>query len=190
VLAGDLLGCPSGYDTLEQAQRADAAEIVTMLSEVPSPVFYVMGNDDFVELVPTSASMRSVHGIRIELDDLNFVGYQYSLPFITDMNEKPEEEIRKDLEVLGPLVDSRTVLVTHCPAHGILDVGMMDRHAGSVSIKELVDQRRPLVHIHGHVHQYFGREGRHFNVAAARHRRAMLIDTETLDHEVIEEKAI
>jgi len=40
-------------------------------------------------------------------------------------------------------------------------------------------------HIHGHIHRCFGREGCHFNVAAAGQLRGMVIDLATLKHEVI-----
>jgi Icc-related predicted phosphoesterase len=95
--------------------------------------------------------------------------------------EKPEEEIRNDLLHLFPLVDSKTVLVSHSPAHGVLDLGIMDVHAGSESILNLVQSRSVHAHIHGHIHRSFGRSGRHFNVAAGGRRRAMVIDLDTLE---------
>ena len=53
--------------------------------------------------------------------DFNVVGYQYTLPFMGGINEKPEHEMEKDLLELQNLVDQKTVLVTHGPAHGTLD---------------------------------------------------------------------
>ena len=50
VLAGDLLGFPDGFDTVEEAQAADGREVIARLAEVACPIFYVMGNDDWVEL--------------------------------------------------------------------------------------------------------------------------------------------
>jgi Icc-related predicted phosphoesterase len=91
------------------------------------------------------------------------------------------------LSLLYSLVDDRTVLVTHSPAYGILDLGILGLPAGSLSIKELVEERNPLLHIHGHIHEEFGVRGRHFNVAAAGHKRAFLIDTDTMEHQVLGE---
>ena len=185
VLAGDLLGYPEGHNSVEEAQRADAARILAILDGVAEPVFYIMGNDDMIELDPKTAGIRSIQGRRVELDDFNFVGYQYSLPFMAGVYEKPEEDIHEDLAALDPLVDQRTVLVTHSPAYGVLDIGAMGAHAGSAAIKDLIDRRRPLVHIHGHIHEEFGRRGRHFNAASAGRRRAVLIELPGLDHEVV-----
>ena len=65
VLAGDLLGCPDGFATPEDAQRHDARGLVSLLETAGHPVFYVMGNDDLVELEPPPGSpVRSVHGCR------------------------------------------------------------------------------------------------------------------------------
>jgi Icc-related predicted phosphoesterase len=75
--------------------------------------------------------------------------------------------------------------VTHCPARGVLDSGVLGRNIGSTSIRDLIAARRPRAHIHGHCHAAFGREGRHFNVASARQKRAMIIDLDTLQHRVV-----
>jgi Icc-related predicted phosphoesterase len=139
-----------------------------------------MGNDDLVELEAPAPRFVSLHGRRVELTGLNLVGYQYSLPFMAGVYEKPEEEIRADLDALGHLVDSETVLVTHSPAHGILDMGILGMRAGSQAILDLVNRRSVRAHIHGHIHAEFGREGRHFNVASGGSRLAMVIDLDTL----------
>lgn len=70
-------------------------------------------------------------------------------------HERPESAIASDLAKLESLVDSRTVLVTHGPAFG------------------------------AHVHSQFGRVGRHFSVASGGKKHAMLIDLETMEHEVV-----
>jgi len=54
VLAGDLLGVPDGFTTVEEAQRQDAGTIASILRGAKVPVLYIMGNDDLVELEPRS----------------------------------------------------------------------------------------------------------------------------------------
>jgi len=190
ILAGDLLGAPSGYTTIEESQRADAIDILKILERIEQPVLYIMGNDDMIELESNSDAIRSVHGCSIELGKLNVVGYQYSLPFMGGIYEKSEDGISEDLIKLDSLINDNTVLVTHCPAFGVLDIGVMGMSAGSESIKGLVDRKKPQVHIHGHIHGEFGVRGRHFNVAAAGHKRAMLIDIDKLEHEVLSDVAV
>ena len=88
VLAGDLLGSLNGYDTIDEAQRQDASTIVTILQGMNVPVYYIMGNDDLVELNPRSDQFIAIHGRRVELANFNLVGYQYSLPFMGGIYEK------------------------------------------------------------------------------------------------------
>lgn len=185
VLAGDLLGAPEGSRTIEAAQRSRSRKVIRILARATVPVLYIMGNDDWVELNPPEGRLQSIHGRRLDFGTYNFVGYQYSLPFMGGVFEKPEKEIEADIARLEPLMDRRTVLVTHSPAFGVLDLGVLDRHAGSASIRAAVERRSVRAHIHGHIHACFGREGRHFNVASSGEMRAMVLEVATLKHEMI-----
>jgi Icc-related predicted phosphoesterase len=186
VLAGDLLGIPDGFASVEEAQRADARWICALLAGLPAslPVFYVMGNDDWTNLDPPPGHIQSLHMTRRGFGDFNFVGYQYTLPFMGGVFEKPETEIREDLLALGPLVDDRTVLVTHGPSAGILDSTRLGP-AGSTALGDFVLRHRVRAHIHGHIHGSFGRIDNRFNVAAGRERRAMIIDLAAMKHDVL-----
>ena len=144
-----------------------------------------MGNDDLVELEPVEGKLEPLHNRRVDFGGFNFVGYQYSLPWMGGDLEKPDEEIEADLKAIEGYLDSRTVLVTHSPAHGILDPGAGPHKIGSRALRDLLDKRPVRAHIHGHSHSGFGRDGNHFNVASAYSKRAMLIDLETLEHEVL-----
>lgn len=183
LLAGDLLGVPDGFETVEDAQRSNGQQILGILEEMPIPVFYIMGNDDLVELEPKNDRVKSLHNRRIDIGEYNFVGYQYTLPFMGGIFEKPEDEIKKDLLKLAPLVDNRTILVTHSPALGFLDKSFLDENVGSESIRNFIERKNCLAHIHGHIHGQFGRDGNHFNVAAGRKCQAMIINLERMAHE-------
>lgn len=186
VLAGDLLGVPDGFGSVEDAQRADSKEICSLLAGIPPliPVFYIMGNDDWIEVGPEAERMQSLHMTRRDYGGFNFVGYQYTLPFMGGVFEKSEREIGTDLRALERLCDERTVLVTHSPAAGVLDSTPLGP-AGSTSLRALLLRRKVRAHIHGHIHAAFGRIDHHFNVAAGRQRRAMVIDVATMEHQVL-----
>jgi len=180
VLAGDLFDAD-----FPEGQRQQATRIVALLREARPPVLYLMGNDDEVELGYEDARIQSVHGRCIEVGGFSFVGYQYTNPFVGDVFVKPEAEIARDLEQLGPLLDSNTVLVTHMPAFGSCDQTFGD-HVGGRSLAAMLFLRPVLAHIHGHIHGAFGRDGIHFNAACAGLCRAILIELPSLQHEVIE----
>ena len=179
ILAGDLL-----EGDIPENQRMQAQMWVARLRESKVPVFYIMGNDDNVSLEYEDEMIQPLHGRRIDVGDYNFVGYQYTPPFVGDMFCKPEDEMDADLRALEPLVDEHTVFVTHALAAGHLDLCFGD-NVGSRAIAEFLLRRPVLAHLHGHVHNQFGREENRFNVAAAGTCRAVLIELPSLRHEVI-----
>jgi len=179
ILAGDLFDADFPAE-----QRKQAEKIVARLRASSVPVLYLMGNDDNVPLDYEDSLIEPLHGRRVEIGEFNFVGYQYTPPYVGDMFVKSDKEIEVDLRSLEPLVDARTVLVTHSPAFGSLDL-CYEENVGSSSIADLMLRKPVLAHIHGHIHYRFGTDGNHFNVASAARCRAMLIDLPSLDHEVV-----
>jgi len=98
--------------------------------------------------------------------------------------------MKSDLMSLESLMNSRTVLVTHGPAYGVLDAGVLDQPCGSSSLAELLNRCALRAHVHGHIHSQFGRIGRTFNVASGGRKRAMIINLETMEHEVVVENGL
>lgn len=188
VLAGDLLGSPMGYPSRLEGQRADARTVLRHLGRVSIPVFYFMGNYDAMELPAGPKHVRGLHGRRVEFGAFNLVGYQYTPPFTGGPFEKSELEIAADLETLEALMDAQTVLVTHGPARGTLDRIHSEVNVGSTALRDFIDRVPYRAHVHGHVHEQFGRDGIHLSVASGGMKRAMLLDVETLEHKVIEER--
>lgn len=182
VLAGDLL--LGGWEE-EQREQAENT-IIPLLKNVPLPVFYLMGNDDHSDLDYDDGHIKSLHNRRLDIDGQSFVGYQYSPPFMGGIFEKPEQEIERDCQALEHLLDEKTVFVTHSPAYGAADVTYAGDHVGSTSLAALLKRKPVLAHIHGHIHPSFGRDGRHFNVAAAGRRRAMLIEIPSLHYTTLQ----
>ena len=138
VLAGDQLGYTDEVEDPEEDQTLNARRVEAMLLEVGVPVLYIMGNDDLIELDPVRDKLMPLHNRRLEFGGFNFVGYQYSLPWMGGDLEKPDEEIEEDLKAIEGYLDSRTVLVTHSPAHGILDPGAGPHKIGSRAFRNLL----------------------------------------------------
>lgn len=186
VLGGDLFGCLDGFATPEAAQDHEARLLSEFLAAMGLPVLYIMGNDDLVELNSGFEHVQSIHGRRVQLGRYSFVGYQYSLPFMGGTFEKPEADIDIDLLALDPLLDMNTVFVSHSPALGILDPGFGETRIGSSSLRDLLERKTVRAHIHGHSHAGFGRQGLHLNVASAGRERAMIVDLETMEHQIVQ----
>jgi Icc-related predicted phosphoesterase len=138
-----------------------------------------------IELNSSSDRVLSVHGRQVRWGRLTFVGYQYSLPFMGGTFEKPEADIEADLASLPVMFDAETIFVSHSPILGVLDPGFGEAQIGSRSLQQFLETKPFLAHIHGHSHAGFGHAGKHFNVASAGRRRAMLLDVETMQHHVL-----
>ncbi len=186
VLAGDLFGCLDGFATPEAAQEHEARLVSAFLTSLGMPVFYIMGNDDLVELDSDDDRVQSAHGRRVQFGPYSFVGYRSSLPFMGGTFEKAEAGIEVDLAALEQLVDVGTVFVSHSPVQGILDPGVGGTRIGSSALRDFLERNAVRAHIHGHSHAGFGRQGLHFNVASAGRERAMILDLETMEHRVVQ----
>ena len=182
ILAGDLL---LGAWEEEQSKQANTF-VLPLLYSIPVPVFFIMGNDDHIEMESENERVRSVHDRRIALNSYTIAGYQHSPPFVGSCHEKPEDEIAADLIKMEPFFDETTILVTHTPAYGYVDEVFSGYHVGSHALSDCLKQKNVLCHIHGHIHHSFGRSANHFNVAADGRSRAMIIDLPSLSHSVIE----
>ncbi|MCK4658097.1 MAG: metallophosphoesterase [Phycisphaerae bacterium] len=80
-------------------------------------------------------------------------------------NEVRHATIQKDLErLVGDSDLSRAVLLFHSPPYKtsldraaldgkIVDHAPLDVHVGSIAIQRLIEQRQPLITLHGHVHE-------------------------------------
>ncbi|MFH1394445.1 MAG: metallophosphoesterase [Candidatus Micrarchaeota archaeon] len=101
-------------------------------------------------------SPGSIHEKRVEIEDgLNVVGFGYSnhTPFGT-YGELTEEEIYRRLSKLP--IDGNTLLMLHCPPKGHFDDVGKGFHAGSESVRRVIEERKPLAAFFGHIHEHSG----------------------------------
>jgi len=91
-------------------------------------------------------------------------GYPFSPPFVGGCHEKPEHDIAVDLLKIEPLLDKGTIIVAHSPASGYVDRLHSGYQSGSRTLAALVPRTDVLCHMHGHIHESFGRGGKHFNM--------------------------
>jgi Icc-related predicted phosphoesterase len=166
---------------VKQDQAEEARLLQNVLTDVDCPILYIMGNDDWIEPPFEGEQFLSLHGEKIEIGGYSFVGYQYSLPFMGGIWEKPEAQIKVDLKSIEKMLAPDTVFVTHSPAKRILDGGH-----GSTSLASLLKRRNFRAHVHGHSHSSFGSLDKHFNVSAGHGSKAMMIDLATMQHSVLD----
>lgn len=157
---------------LARAALALELERKQIISSASKPMFLIPGNHDLSDWRETK-TITNVHQRRVEYGGLNIVGYRF-----TDLDRSDEDEAH-DVEQLGPLVDRRTILLTHAPPFRLLDRTYRPIPIGSKAIRALAWRRRPMFHLFGPVHDSFGTRGRSANGARACTNAFIRIDSET-----------
>lgn len=125
------------------------------LSSFQVPVYALPGNcDPPLVLGWIERTAVSLHGKRIVLEGETLIGLGGSNPTIFDTpNEQSEEEI---YETLIPLMESKAIMVTHCPPYGINDHTRQGHHAGSTSLLRIAEEYSPKAWLAGHIHEARG----------------------------------
>jgi len=124
------------------------------LLAVQSKLFLVPGNgdQDFLEEI---AGEKCLQEKRVEIEEgFNLVGFGYSPPTPFHMPlEYPEEKLYSWMK--GLPIDRKTIFVTHAPPFGVLD-DVLGVHAGSRSVLRIIEEKKPLVNVCGHIHESEG----------------------------------
>ena len=103
-----------------------------------------------------SQSPQWIHEKRVELGEINIVGFGLSppTPFGT-YGEISDDEIYSRMSKLP--IDDKTILVLHAPPKGYFDE-IRSQHVGSESILRIIKEKKPLAAVFGHIHEYQGTE--------------------------------
>lgn len=118
-------------------------------------IYWIPGN---IEPRDSCTGEKCIHKKVLETGEgLKIVGFGFSspTPFGTP-GELEEDEIYREME--GLPIDDKTILVTHCPPKGTLDDVGEGVHAGSSSIKRIVEEKKPRIVACGHIHNIEGKE--------------------------------
>lgn len=119
--------------------------------------YAVHGNMDPLEVVEKLSSLGVfVHGKKVKMGVWNLVGLGGSnpTPFHTP-SELSEEQIGHTLDKAG--VNEFSIVLCHPPPYGVFDlVGEM--HTGSKAVRKMVEEKKPILLICGHIHEYEGKE--------------------------------
>ncbi len=153
LVSGDL----SPYLSIKTAK-----DMLEILIESGLPVYYVPGNMDDPKLAKgvNVDGAFCVHRKCIQFkDDLYIMGVGGGLigPFKTPF-EFTENDFNKILsEVSVKLTSNKFILLTHNPPYNtVVDKLSWGEHVGSMSIRRFVEERQPILHVCGHIHEARG----------------------------------
>ncbi len=126
-------------------------------------IFIIMGNDDFsvnmdvLENAEEEGILKTTNMKVHKFRGVSIIGYSYiaPTPFLIKDWERLEQEIRKDLKVLAKKSDpKKTIFMFHIPPFRTkLDRLWNGESAGSVAVKEFIEEAQPLITLHGHIHE-------------------------------------
>jgi Icc-related predicted phosphoesterase len=140
----------------------------------PFQMFMAAGNDDWYEIDDMIESARNVHpcdGRVVHLDGHEMITSSHSNPTPWDTpREMDEEHLMAKLAPLCEQVENYETAIFnfHVPPHGYaldlapkLDENLVMAaeekiHAGSTSVRHLIEKYQPLLGLHGHIHESRG----------------------------------
>ncbi|HOQ09991.1 MAG TPA: metallophosphoesterase [Syntrophomonadaceae bacterium] len=150
LICGDVLVNPraSSFDKYIQKQHRNYQEFKEYVSSLNTQVFYILGNDDFLEGDATDKCyLNSPQGVLVPFDSVSIT------PFST-YREVTVEQQRVELSQIP--VQPDTIVVAHDVPYGCLDQIYSGRSVGSTAILEFIKEKQPSIWLCGHIHEAFG----------------------------------
>ncbi len=133
---------------------------IKMLQPIQKPTILVPGNSESLEELEKACrnweSANVLHGSGVELSGIKFYGVGGGIPITPfgdwsyDFNEKEARKLLLDCP-------SSSVLVTHSPPKGAVDISSSGQRFGSQAILETIVEKKPLLCVCGHIHESSGR---------------------------------
>lgn len=162
----DILSKEDDYDLIvlvgditDFGPKKRAIETLDVIRGKTEDIIGIPGNCDPVGIEDVISEKAVLIDEKIaRIDDVEFVGLGGSnqTPFDTP-RERSEEEIREKLMALLSGVGEKSVLVSHAPAKGYLDL-TSGNHAGSEGVLDAIEKYEPDLVISGHIHEAEGKK--------------------------------
>ena len=132
-------------------------EVVRELASLPVTVLAVRGNTDLPKVNRLFDYFPNIIGLHLNpttVRDSVFLGIDGTIPvpFRSRLAFR-EKKLRSDVQAQ---IDESSILVTHPPPLGILDMAFGRFHVGSRSVAQIVLESQPRLLICGHIHEHAG----------------------------------
>lgn len=140
--------------------RTGISKTIGWLSEIEKPSLLVPGNaESDNELTKACKKWQSaivLHGKGVVIDGINFYGIGGGIPITPfgpwswDLSEEKASELLADCPEFS-------VLISHSPPKGILDLSSRGKHLGSKTIRDFIHKKSPQMIVCGHIHESGGK---------------------------------
>ena len=175
LVLGDLTNFGGKKEAKEALEKLKGFEVLAIPGNLDTPKVL-----EFLE-----KKGISLHAKKKKAGNFTIVGFGGGTTKDNGVFLSSEEEIKKKiLELMEG--EKNTVLVTHLPPFGTkLDISKSTgENIGSKAVKEVIEEKQPVLHFCGHAHNSFGEQkfGKttSINVAAVKEGRALIVDLEAM----------
>jgi len=169
LVGGDLTRKPGWHEDWVRTKNESIAEACNMFSKSDLRTYFILGNDDIENQLYAPLTGNNFHGMINSVvslsDEIGLLGFSYvpPTPFMTRF-ERNENELKQMLDLLFKHLSKFKfrIAMCHAPPFGTnLDV-MKDWypggkevqvHAGSKTVRKLIEKYQPDVALCGHVHE-------------------------------------
>ncbi|MEN6330226.1 MAG: metallophosphoesterase [Methanobacteriaceae archaeon] len=137
-------------------------DILNEISSYDVPIMAIPGNCDPESIHKEIESSRAVniHARSAVVKNIGICGFGGSnpTPFHTPLEFEEVEIYDEAKRVLESIKDHKiTIFVTHAPPHGTkTDLLPSGEHAGSTSLRQVIEEYQPTLNICGHIHESQG----------------------------------
>ncbi len=69
---------------------------------------------------------------------------------------QPLQDLKRVAADLSRVTYNRLLILSHYPAHGFLDITYSGVHAGLYELREFIEEFKPIIFMHGHIHEARG----------------------------------
>lgn len=137
-------------------------EILNEISSFDVPVLAIPGNCD-PETIPgkiENSRAVNIHGRSLIIKDIGICGFGGSnpTPFNTPLEFEEVEIYHQASKSIKEVADEKiSLLITHAPPYNTkTDLLPSGEHAGSTSIRKIIEEYQPSLNVCGHIHESRG----------------------------------
>ena len=135
------------------------SDTLDILKGVRAPLIVVSGNHDnskeLRQACEAAPMLRYLDGDGATIDGVTFFGIGREIPFQKNAPWSESYSEQQADEALQACPEG-AVLVSHAPPFGIVDHQADGRHDGSHALLDALTQKKPMLHLCGHIHHCAG----------------------------------
>jgi Icc-related predicted phosphoesterase len=133
---------------------------IDVLRDLPCPAVVAPGNNESLEELQAACrgwdKVHVLHGNGVTIQGVHFFGLGGGVP-ITPFGAWSYDFTEDEAKELLKVFPSGSVLVSHSPPKGCLDVDGNGASRGSTAVRDLILAKRPALVVCGHIHACGGR---------------------------------